>query len=120
MCIWRKSLKTPSRASVSMIQAGASDIHRNFLRQGVLLLILSIPSLYIFLIIPPLWRDDDAFSEIVSTFAPKGIIHYLPGYCLGGRLIVSAGSIVASLLGGHGMPHLSISATPLSDAGIGT
>jgi hypothetical protein len=103
-----------------MIQAGVADIHRNFLQQGVLLLILSIPSLYIFLTIPPLWRDDDAFNEIVSTFAPKGIIHYLPGYCLGGRLIVSAGSIVASLLGGHGIPHLSINATPLSDAGICT
>jgi hypothetical protein len=62
-----------------MIQAGVADIHRNFLRQGVLLLILSIPSLYIFLTIPPLWRDDDAVNEIVSTFAPKGIIHYLPG-----------------------------------------
>ncbi len=103
-----------------MIQAGATDIRGNFLRQGVLLLILSIPSLYIFLTIPPLWRDEDAFNEIVSTFAPKGIIHYLPGYCLGGRLIVSAGSIVASLLGGHGMPHLSISAPPLTDAGICT
>ena len=80
------------------------------LRQGVLLLILSIPSLYIFLTLPPLWRDTDAFNEIASTFAPKGIIHYLPGYCLGGRLIVFAGSIVASLLGGHGIPYLSISA----------
>jgi hypothetical protein len=103
-----------------MIQAGSADLRRNFLRQGVLLLILSIPSLYILLTIPPLWRDEDAFDEIVSTFAPKGIIHYLPGYCLGGRLIVSTGSIVASLLGGHGIPHLSISATPLTDAGICT
>jgi hypothetical protein len=103
-----------------MIQAGSADLRRNLLRQGVLLLILSIPSLYIFLTIPPLWRDEDAFNEIVSTFAPKGIIHYLPGYCLGGRLIVSAGSIAASLLGGHGIPHLSISATPLTDAGICT
>jgi hypothetical protein len=103
-----------------MIQAGSADFPRNLLGQGVLLLILSIPSLYIFLTIPPLWRDEDAFNEIVSTFAPKGIIHYLPGYCLGGRLIVSAGSIVASLLGGHGIPHLSISATPLTDSGICT
>jgi hypothetical protein len=90
------------------------------LRQGILLLILLIPSLYIFLTVPPLWRDTDAFNEIGSTFAPKGIIHWLPGYCLGGRLIVFAGSIVASLLGGHGVPHLSMNATLLSDAGIGT
>ena len=103
-----------------MIQASAATAHRNRLQQGALLLILSVPSLYIFLTLPPLWRDEDAFNEIASTFAPRGIIHYLPGYCLGGRLIVFAGSIVASLLGGHGMPHLSISATPLTDAGICT
>jgi hypothetical protein len=91
---------------------------RRYVSLSVLLLILSIPSLYIFLMLPPLWRDEDAFNEIASTFAPRGILHYLPGYCLGGRLIISAGSIVASLLGGHGIPNLSISATPLSDAGI--
>ena len=72
------------------------------------------------LTLPPLWRDSDGFNEIASTFAPKGIIHWLPGYCLGGRLIVFAGSIVGSLLGGHGIPYLSISITPLNDAGIYT
>jgi hypothetical protein len=90
------------------------------LRQVLLVLILSIPSLYIFLSVPPLWRDTDAFNEIGSTFAPRGIIHWLPGYCLGGRLIVFAGSIVANLLGGHGLPHLSLNDTPLNDAGIYT
>ena len=100
------------------IQTGAFTVTGNRLRQGVLLLILSVPSVYIFRTLPPLWRDMDAFNEIVSTFAPKGIIHYLPGYCLGGRLIIFAGSIVASLLGGHGLPYLSLSATPLTDAGI--
>jgi hypothetical protein len=93
---------------------------RRLVSQGVLLLILSAPSLYIFLNLPPLWRDTDAFNEIVSTFAPMGIIHYLPGYCFGGRLIVFTGGIVAGLLGGHGMPHLSINAPPLTDAGICT
>jgi hypothetical protein len=82
------------------------------------LLILSVPSLYLLLTLPPLWRDSDGFNEIASTFAPKGIIHWLPGYCLVGRLVVFAGSIIGSLLGGHGLPYLSISITPLNDAGI--
>jgi hypothetical protein len=82
------------------------------------LLILSIPSLYVLLTLPPLWRDSDGFNEIASTFAPKGIIHWLPGYCLGGRLIVFGGSIIGSFLGGRGLPYLSISITPLNDAGI--
>ena len=74
-------------------------------------------------------RETGVYSEIhpytmsadaIRAFAPKGIIHWLPGYCLGGRLIVFGGSIVGSLLGGHGVPYLSISITPLNDAGIYT
>jgi hypothetical protein len=103
-----------------MSQAGASNFYRNALRHGILVLILSIPSIYIFLKLPPLWRDQDAFNEIVSPFAPRGIIHFLPGYCLGGRSVIFAGSIVADFLGGHGLPRLSISDTPLTNAGIGT
>src|ERR1700683_2528696 len=103
-----------------MSQAGAANVYRNALRNGILFLILSIPSLYIFLNLPPLWRDEDAFDEIVSPFAPKCIIHFLPGYCLGGRLIIFAGSTVAGFLGGHGLPRLSISDTPLTDSGICT
>jgi hypothetical protein len=94
------------------------SLNARLLRQFVLLLILAIPSLYVFLTLPPLWRDEDAFNEIASTFAPRGIIHYLPGYCLGGRLIVFTGSTVGSLLSGHGIPHLSLDMTPLNDAGI--
>jgi hypothetical protein len=112
--------RTSSAATDGTIQAGAANVHTNHLRQGILLLILSIPSVYIFLTLPPLWRDEDALNEIVSTFAPKGIIHFLPSYCLGGRLIIFAGSIAASLWGGHGIPRLSISATPLTDTGICT
>jgi hypothetical protein len=103
-----------------MSQTNAANGFRNALRQVILVLILAIPSLYIFLNLPPLWRDQDAFDEIVSAFAPKCIIHFLPGYCFGGRLIIFAGSIVAGLLGGHGLPRLSISDTPLTDSGICT
>lgn len=106
--------------NANVVQANFLTVHRDRLRQGILLLILSLPSLFIFLTLPPLWRDEDAFNEIASTFAPRGIIHYLPGYSLGGRLIVFAGSVVGSLLRGHGVPDLSLNFTPLNDAGICT
>jgi hypothetical protein len=115
-----KSFGISSKVNQSWLGAGVAKAHRNLLRPGILLIILSIPSLYIFLTLPPLWRDEDAFNQIVSPFAPAGIIHFLPGYCLGGRLIIFAGSIVASLWGGHGIPRLSISDTPLTDAGVCT
>jgi hypothetical protein len=103
-----------------MIRAVVANANRDWLRQGVLLALLSAPSLYIFLTVPPLWRDEDAFNEIAVTFAPRGIIHYLPGYCFGGRLLIMAGSIVNNLLSGHGFPDLSINIPPLNDAGIYT
>jgi hypothetical protein len=40
----------------------------------MLLLILSLPSIYVLLTVPPLWRDSDGFNEVASTFAPKGIV----------------------------------------------
>jgi len=83
-------------------------------------LVLLLPSLWCLLYVPPLWRDTDGFNQIASTFAPKGIIHWLPGYCFFGRLVVIAAGIVASLVSGHGLPYLSIGTPQLSDAGIYT
>src|SRR3984893_4369340 len=85
-----------------------------------LLLILFLPSIYLLLTVQPLWRDSDGFNQIASTFAPKGIIHWLPGYCLCGRLVAIAAGIAGSLLQCHGFPPLSISITPLNDIGVYT
>jgi hypothetical protein len=85
-----------------------------------LLLILFLPSIYLLLTVQPLWRDSDGFNQIASTFAPKGIIHWLPGYCLCGRLVVIVAGIAGNLLQGHGFPPLSISITPLNDLGVYT
>ncbi len=104
----------------SAIQSGASTVREHDRRQWILLLILSLPSIYVLLTLPPLWRDSDGFNEVASTFAPKGIIHWLPGYCLGARLILLGAGITGSLLEGHGMPYLSISITPLNDVGVYT
>ena len=104
----------------SAIQSGVSTVRAHDRRQWILLLILSLPSIYVLLTLPPLWRDSDGFNEVASTFAPKGIIHWLPGYCLGARLILLGAGIVGSLLGGHGIPYLSISITPLNNVGIYT
>ena len=104
----------------SAIQSGVSTVRAHDRRQWILLLILSLPSIYVLLTLPPLWRDSDGFNEVASTFAPKGIIHWLPGYCLGARLILLGAGIVGSLLEGHGIPYLSISITPLNNVGIYT
>ncbi len=104
----------------SATQSGALTVRAHDRRNWILLLILSLPSIYVLLTLPPLWRDSDGFNEVASTFAPKGIIHWLPGYCLGARLILLGAGIVGSLLGGHGIPYLSISITPLNNIGLYT
>ena len=88
--------------------------------EWVLLLVLCIPSIYLLLTVPPLWRDSDGFNQIASTFAPKGIIHWLPGYCFCGRLVLIIAGITGNLLQGRGLPPLSISITPLNDFGVYT
>jgi hypothetical protein len=87
-------------------------------RDWLWIAVLVLPSLYMLLALPPLWRDTDGFNEIASTFAPKGIIHWLPGYCFFGRLVVIVGGIAGSLLAGHGLPYLSIGTPELNDIGI--
>jgi hypothetical protein len=87
-------------------------------RDWIWIAVLILPSLYILLTLPPLWRDTDGFNEVASTFAPKGIIHWLPGYCLVGRLLMIGAGILGSLLTGHGLPYLSLGTPELSDIGI--
>ncbi|MGA8659763.1 MAG: hypothetical protein WB586_26890, partial [Chthoniobacterales bacterium] len=80
--------------------------------------VLATPSFFLLFACPPLWRDTDGFNQIASTFAPMGIIHWLPGYCFFGRLIMIVGGVAGSLLTGHGIPYLSIGTPTLNDAGI--
>src|SRR6266436_3639899 len=87
-------------------------------RDLIWIVVLVVPSLYILFTLPPLWRDTDGFNEIASTFAPKGIIHWLPGYCFVARLLMILAGIIGSLVSGHGLPYLSIGTPELSDIGI--
>jgi hypothetical protein len=87
-------------------------------RDLIWIAVLVLPSLYVLFTLPPLWRDTDGFNEIASTFAPKGIIHWLPGYCLVARLLMIGAGIIGNLVIGRGLPYLSIGTPELSDIGI--
>jgi hypothetical protein len=84
----------------------------------LLLLVLASPSICLVFTCPPLWRDVDGFNQVASTFAPMGIIHWLPGYCLLGRLVLILGGVLASLFTGHGFPYFSLGTPTLNDFGI--
>ncbi len=84
----------------------------------LLIVVLAVPSIWMLLRWPPLWRDVDGFNQVASTFAPNGIIHWLPGYCFFGRLILILGAVLGSLLSGHGLPYLSLGTPTLNDTGV--
>jgi hypothetical protein len=103
-----------------MIRTGSkSGSEEKFVARDLIwIIVLVVPSLYILLTLPPLWRDTDGFNEIASTFAPKGIIHWLPGYCLVARLLMILAGIIGNLVSGHGLPYLSLSTPELNDVAI--
>src|SRR5437773_2643733 len=79
--------------------ASKSDINeKTAVRDLIWITVLVVPSLYILFTLPPLWRDTDGFNEIASTFAPKGIIHWLPGYCFVARLLMILAGAVGNLV----------------------
>src|SRR3981081_3187691 len=99
--------------------ASESDVTEKIaVRDLIWIIVLVLPSLCVLFTLPPLWRDTDGFNEIASTFAPKGIIHWLPGYCLVARLLMIFAGAVGSVVSGHGLPYLSIGTPELSDIGI--
>jgi hypothetical protein len=101
-----------------MIEIAPESEQKEKPRELIWIAVLVLPSLYVLFTLPPLWRDTDGFNEIASTFAPKGIIHWLPGYCFVGRLLMIAAGIIGNLATGHGLPYLSIGTPELSDIGI--
>src|SRR5260370_5719179 len=109
------SAKIPAMIGI----ASESEIEEKIaVRDLIWIIVLVLPSLYVLCTLPPLWRDTDGFNDIASTFAPKGIIHWLPGYCFVARLLMILAGIIGSLMSGHGLPYLSIGTPELSDIGI--
>jgi hypothetical protein len=50
------------------------------------LLVLVIPSLYFFLIYPPLWKDIDALNQLVLPASASNILHFPALYCFLARI----------------------------------
>ena len=64
-------------------------------RQVLLLaLILSLPSLYCLLFIPPLWRDSDGFLQVFTKPSYLTILHWPPLYCFGARVPLLFGNLL--------------------------
>jgi hypothetical protein len=71
-------------------------------------LFLSLPSLYLLLLYPPIWKDVDALGQLIWQAGWGNILHYPPLYCFTGRIPFWLGDSILALLGGQPLPALNL------------
>jgi hypothetical protein len=69
-------------------------------------LFLSLPSLYLLLVYPPLWKDVDALGQLIWRAGWANILHYPPLYCFTGRIPFWIGDCMHAVLSGQSLPTL--------------
>jgi hypothetical protein len=60
------------------------------------LVALSLPSTYMLLVYPPLWKDADALTQLILPAEVGNICHFPALYCFGARWIVSVGDCLST------------------------
>jgi hypothetical protein len=71
-------------------------------------IILSLPSLYLLLFYPILWKDIDALGQLIWPIDSTNILHYPPLYCFGGRIPFWIGDLLEAAFLGNPLPVLNI------------
>jgi hypothetical protein len=85
----------------------------------VLFAVLLMPSVWMLSVIPPLWRDVDAYGEVTQPFGPGTILLYGPLYCFAARIPLYLGYAIHSLSAGGPFPALHFVGRPiLTDSGV--
>ena len=81
--------------------------------------VLLIPSVWMLRIIPPLWRDVDAYVQITQPPGALTILHYGPLYCFVARIPLYLGYAIACVKAGAALPAPSFFIQSiLSDSGV--
>jgi hypothetical protein len=71
-------------------------------------LFLALPSLYLLLAYPPLWKDVDALGQLIWAESSTNIIHFPPFYCFTGRIPFWIGDSIHALLNGQPLPAFNL------------
>jgi hypothetical protein len=86
---------------------------------GILFAVLLAPSIWMLSVIPPLWRDVDAYGEVTSPPGPGTILLYGPIYCFAARIPLCLGYAIECLRAGSALPTLRFFVDPiLTDSGV--
>jgi hypothetical protein len=89
-----------------------------FLRNCVLLLCLLAPSAWMIATVPPLWRDVDAYNQLVRPPLLATYWGHAPAYCYASRIPLFLGEQWERWRG-ITSPKPEIGSTPLTDSGVG-
>ncbi|MGA8659554.1 MAG: hypothetical protein WB586_25815 [Chthoniobacterales bacterium] len=69
---------------------------------------LCLPSVYLLLFYPILWKDIDAVAQLVWPAGAANILHYPPLYCFLGRIPFWIGDAASAALMGQPIPTLNL------------
>ncbi len=70
--------------------------------------VLALPSIYLLIRYPILWKDIDALAQLIWRAGAVNILHYPPIYCFGGRVPFWIDHAIAGLLAGEKIPALDL------------
>jgi hypothetical protein len=90
-----------------------------FFASFILFAVLLTPSIWMLSVIPPLWRDIDAYVQVTYPPGPATILHYGPLYCFVARIPLYLGYAMDCLIAGSSLPTLRFFTHPiLTDSGV--
>lgn len=85
----------------------------------VLVVVLLTPSIWMLTLIPPLWRDVDAYIQVTQPPGSETILQYSPLYCFAARLPLYLGYAIECVGAGQPLPGLGFFVHPiLTDRGV--
>ena len=85
----------------------------------LLIAILLTPSIWMLKVVPPLWKDVDAYNQVTKPPGAGAILHYAPLYCFVARIPFYVGQAIESFRGATTFPRGSFFIHPiLSDSGV--
>jgi hypothetical protein len=90
-----------------------------FFASFVLFGVLLTPSIWMLSVIPPLWRDIDAYVQVTHPPGPGTMLQYGPLYCFVARIPLYLGYAIDCVAGGASLPTPSFFVHPiLTDSAV--
>ena len=86
---------------------------------AILFAVILAPSIWMLSVIPPLWKDVDAYLQLTRPAGSETILQYGPLYCFIARIPLYVGYAIDCLRAGGSLPGLSYFGHPLlTDSGV--